>query len=151
MYRFIGIMKLTDDEAPYKLLLSYKDFKDKKSALKRLDIYNRIDIPKATFTIIDRPVSIDNFFDVELSKDNKDMYAYESLLKLEKILNMETVENKSYKEVEVLFGGREVAFELFEDKAKEYKEIGNVFYDRGYEENIILGEPKLEVEQVVKK
>lgn len=146
MYRFIGIMKIRKDEIPYRLLLTYKDFPDKKEALKRLEAYNEISIPKARFTIIDKPISVDDFFEGELDLVDKKLCAYESLAKLKKILNMEVIENKKYREIDLLFSDKEAVLDLFDVKEVDHKEIGGVLLGRGCEDNIVLGEPRLEVD-----
>lgn len=144
MYRFIGVMKVRKDKAPYRLLLTYKDFVDKKDAVKRLKTYSEISIPKTTFAIIDKPISLDDFFERKLELVDKNQCAKESLRKLERILSMKVIEKKRYRDINLLFTDRETIFDLFDVKEEDYEEMGKVFLNIGFKEGVILGKPILE-------
>ena len=146
MYRFIGVMKVIKDEVPYRLLLTYKDFTDKKDAMKRLKTYTKISIPKTTFAIIDKPISIDEFFEKKLELVDKNLCAHESLKKLERILSLKVVEKKKYRDVNLLFSDRETIFDLFDPKEEDFEEMGKVALSRGFKEGATLGKPRLKID-----
>lgn len=151
MYRFIGVMKVIKDEVPYRLLLTYKDFANKKDAMKRLKTYNEISIPKTTFAIIDKPISVDDFFEKKLELVDKNLCAHESLKKLERILSMKVVEKKKYRDVNLLFTDRETIFDLFDAKEEDCEEMGKVLLSRGFKEGVTLGKPRLKIDLNLEK
>lgn len=148
MYRFIGVIKGRKNVAPYDLLITHKDFKDKEEALERLEIYNNINISKAVFTVIDSPVELNDFLRSTFKIIDKKNYSNESLIKLEKVLKMEKLEERVSNNIEALLSNRKPTLDLFEsvyEKFEKPPELGSLIFDN-VSDGVILGEAKLKID-----